>query len=100
MRWPPRWPATWRASIGIAIKTAFRTFIPSATKTPGRMNLYKFPRFEVIVDYAHNTAGITRYAEFMDATPATRKIGVVSGLGDRRDEDTLGFARIAEPHLR
>ncbi|MDO7852679.1 cyanophycin synthetase [Hymenobacter convexus] len=77
------------------IKTALRTFIPSATKTPGRMNIYKFADFEVVVDYAHNTAGITKFAEFMEATPATRKIGIVSGLGDRRDEDTLGFARIA-----
>ena len=77
------------------IKIALRTFIPSGSKTPGRMNVYKFPKFEVIVDYAHNTAGITRFAEFMDATPATRKIGIVSGLGDRRDEDTLSFARIA-----
>ncbi len=77
------------------IKIALRTFVPSATKTPGRMNVYKFPKFDVIVDYAHNTAGITKFAEFMEATPATRKIGIVSGLGDRRDEDTLGFARIA-----
>ena len=78
-----------------AIKTAFRTFIPSGAKTPGRMNVYKFPKFEVIVDYAHNTAGITKFADFMEATTATHKIGIVSGLGDRRDEDTLGFARIA-----
>ena len=77
------------------IKTALRTFIPSSTKKPGRMNVYKFPRFEVIVDYAHNTAGITKFAQFMEATTATRKIGVISGLGDRRDEDTLSFARIA-----
>ena len=77
------------------IKTAFRTFVPSGAKTPGRMNSYKFPKYEVIVDYAHNTAGITRFAEFMDATTATRKIGVISGLGDRRDEDTLAFAAIA-----
>ena len=77
------------------LKTAFRTFVPSGAKTPGRMNSYKFSKFEVIVDYAHNTAGITKFAEFMDATEATRKIGVVSGLGDRRDEDTLSFARIA-----
>ncbi|WP_375417750.1 cyanophycin synthetase [uncultured Hymenobacter sp.] len=77
------------------IKMALRTFIPSSTKTPGRMNVYKFPRFEVIVDYAHNTAGITKFAQFMEATTATRKIGVISGLGDRRDEDTLSFARIA-----
>ncbi len=77
------------------IKTAFRAFVPSASKTPGRMNIYKFPKSEVIVDYAHNTAGIQKFAEFMDATTATRKIGVVSGLGDRRDEDTMGFARVA-----
>ncbi|GGE94231.1 cyanophycin synthetase [Hymenobacter cavernae] len=77
------------------IKTALRTFVPSATKTPGRMNVYRFPKFEVVVDYAHNTAGLEKFAEFLNNTPATRKIGVVSGLGDRRDEDTLGFARVA-----
>ncbi|WP_426059495.1 cyanophycin synthetase [Hymenobacter sp. B1770] len=77
------------------IKTAFRSFVPTGTKAPGRMNSYKFPKFEVIVDYAHNTAGLSKYADFMEATTATRKIGVISGLGDRRDEDTLAFARIA-----
>lgn len=77
------------------IKTALRTFVPSAAKTPGRMNVYKFPQFEVIVDYAHNTHGIEKFAEFLNATEATRKVGVVSGLGDRREEDTLGFARVA-----
>ncbi|MBX0290717.1 cyanophycin synthetase [Hymenobacter sp. HSC-4F20] len=77
------------------IKQALRTFVSSAAKTPGRMNLYKFPAFEVIVDYAHNTHGIEKFAEFLNATEATRKIGVVSGLGDRRDEDTLSFARVA-----
>ncbi|UOQ79551.1 glutamate ligase domain-containing protein [Hymenobacter sp. 5414T-23] len=59
------------------------------------MNTYQFPDFEVIVDYAHNTHGVGKFAEFLNATEATRKVGVVSGLGDRRDEDTLGFARIA-----
>ncbi|TGE16292.1 cyanophycin synthetase [Hymenobacter elongatus] len=77
------------------IKQALRTFVPSAAKTPGRMNSYKFPTFEVIVDYAHNTHGIGKFAEFLNATQATHKVGVISGLGDRRDEDTLGFSRIA-----
>ncbi|GAA4374972.1 cyanophycin synthetase [Hymenobacter koreensis] len=77
------------------IKTALRTYVPSAAKTPGRMNLFKFPDFEVIVDYAHNTHGIQKFGEFLDATPATHKVGIVSGLGDRRDEDTLAFAREA-----
>ncbi|RSK45630.1 cyanophycin synthetase [Hymenobacter perfusus] len=77
------------------IKQALRTFVPSAAKTPGRMNSYKFPQFEVIVDYAHNTHGIGKFAQFLNATEATHKVGVISGLGDRRDEDTLGFSRIA-----
>ncbi|TGD78850.1 cyanophycin synthetase [Hymenobacter wooponensis] len=77
------------------IKLALRTFVPSAAKMPGRMNTYKFPNFEVIVDYAHNTHGIEKFSQFLNATDATRKIGVVSGLGDRRDEDTLSFARVA-----
>jgi cyanophycin synthetase len=77
------------------IKQALRTFVPSAAKMPGRMNTYKFPNFEVIVDYAHNTHGIEKFAQFLGATEATHKIGVVSGLGDRRDEDTLSFARVA-----
>ena len=75
------------------IKTALRTFVTS--KTPGRMNIFRFPSFEVVVDYAHNTHGIEKYAEFLDATPASHKVGIVSGLGDRREEDTIGYARVA-----
>ena len=77
------------------IKLALRTFVPSGAKTPGRMNVYKFPTFEVIVDYAHNAHGMEKFAQFLDATEATHKVGVISGLGDRRDEDTLAFSRIA-----
>ncbi|UYZ59321.1 cyanophycin synthetase [Hymenobacter latericus] len=77
------------------IKTALRTFVPSATKTPGRMNVFRFPGFEVIVDYAHNTHGIEKFGEFLAATPATHRVGVVSGLGDRREEDTIDYARTA-----
>ncbi|MCC3157429.1 cyanophycin synthetase [Hymenobacter sp. 15J16-1T3B] len=77
------------------IKTALRTFVPSATRTPGRMNIFRFPSFEVIVDYAHNTHGIEKFAEFLEATPATHKVGIVSGLGDRREQDTIDYARVA-----
>ncbi len=76
------------------IKLALRTFVPSGAKTPGRMNVYKFPQFEVIVDYAHNAHGMEKFAQFLDATEATHKVGIISGLGDRRDEDTLAFSRI------
>jgi cyanophycin synthetase len=77
------------------IRTALRTFIPSATKTPGRMNLFHFPTFEVLVDYAHNTAGLQAVGEFLRRTEATKKVGILSGIGDRRDQDTIGLGRVA-----
>ena len=83
-----RWPTD-------DIRRALRTFVPDAATTPGRMNIFRFPSFEVVVDYAHNTAGLIRYGEYLRATPATRKIGIVAGLGDRRDEDTITLGRTA-----
>ena len=77
------------------IRRALRTFVPDAATTPGRMNIFRFPDFEVVVDYAHNTAGLSRYGEYLRATPAQRKVGIVAGLGDRRDEDTITLGRTA-----
>ncbi|MFC5270421.1 cyanophycin synthetase [Adhaeribacter terreus] len=77
------------------IKMALRTFIPSSTKTPGRMNLFQFPTFEVLVDYAHNVAGLQAVGEFLKRTDANKKIGVISGIGDRRDEDTRELGKLA-----
>jgi len=75
------------------IKTALRTFIPSPAKTPGRMNLFKFPQFEVLVDYAHNVGGMKAIGEFVNSLEATHKVGIIAGVGDRRTEDfyELGF---------
>ncbi len=69
------------------IKTSLRTFIPSPAKTPGRMNLFKFPNFEVLVDYAHNVGGLKAIGEFMNAVDASHKVGIIAGVGDRRTED-------------
>ncbi len=77
------------------IKRALRTFLPSAETTPGRMNLFQLPNYEVLIDYAHNTAGMQGIGEFLNDVQATHKIGIIGGLGDRRDEDTLELARIA-----
>ena len=75
------------------IKTALRTFIPSPAKTPGRMNLFKFPNFEVMVDYAHNAGGMKAIGSFMEELDVTEKVGIVAGVGDRRREDIyeLGY---------
>ncbi len=77
------------------IKTALRTFLPSAETTPGRMNLFKLPRYEVLIDYAHNIASMEAIADFVANVQATYKIGIVAGVGDRLDEDTIELGRIA-----
>ncbi|AKD04199.1 cyanophycin synthetase [Pontibacter korlensis] len=77
------------------IKTALRTFIPSPDTTPGRMNLFKLPKAEVLVDYAHNIAAMQAISDFISNTGAHTKIGIIAGIGDRRDEDTREVGRIA-----
>ncbi|WP_299757570.1 cyanophycin synthetase [uncultured Pontibacter sp.] len=77
------------------IKTSLRTFIPSPSKTPGRMNLFKFPTFEVLVDYAHNVGGLKAIGEYMSELDVTKKIGIVAAVGDRRQEDFYEIGRVS-----
>ncbi|AKD04478.1 cyanophycin synthetase [Pontibacter korlensis] len=69
------------------IKTSLRTFIPSPNKTPGRMNLFKFPNFDVLVDYAHNVGGLRAVGEYINALEVSKKVGIVAAVGDRRPQD-------------
>lgn len=77
------------------MRLALETFIPSPTQTPGRMNLFQFRKFQVMVDYAHNTAGFNAIAKFLEKVDAKPKIGVIAGVGDRRDEDIIGLGKVA-----
>ncbi|MHA6247707.1 cyanophycin synthetase [Pontibacter sp. CAU 1760] len=77
------------------IKTALRTFLPSPAKTPGRMNLFKFPDFEVLIDYAHNQAGLKAVGEYIQSLGVTKKVGIVAGVGDRRPEDIYALGQVA-----
>ena len=77
------------------MQQALQTFIPSYELTPGRMNLFEFSNYKVLVDYAHNPHGFLAMKEYLSTINATRKIGIIAGIGDRRDEDTRELARIA-----
>ena len=77
------------------IKIALQTFIPSATQTPGRLNLFEFENFSILLDYAHNPAGMRALQKFTDNLEATVKVGIIAGVGDRRDEDTMELGSIA-----
>ena len=76
-------------------KVALETFIPSPTQTPGRLNLFEFKHFTVLVDYAHNPAGMQALKQFVDALDATVKVGIIAGIGDRRVEDNNEIGKVA-----
>lgn len=77
------------------IRVALQTFIPSPAMTPGRMNMFNFANFKVMLDYAHNTHGMKAIGKFVSQTPADKKIGIIAGVGDRRDEDTIDLGEEA-----
>lgn len=77
------------------IKLALETFVPSPVQTPGRMNIFNFKSFTVMADYAHNAHGMRAIGKFVAKVEATKKVGVIAGVGDRRDEDTIELAEEA-----
>jgi len=77
------------------IKQALQTFVPSPTLTPGRLNLFIFKRFRFLVDFAHNQAGLKLLGEFVGKMEGSPKVGIISGTGDRRDEDIRDLGRLA-----
>ncbi|WP_310992977.1 cyanophycin synthetase [Aequorivita marina] len=77
------------------IKVALQTFIPSANQTPGRLNMFEFENFNILLDYAHNPAGMRALQNFTNNLEATVKVGIIAGVGDRRDEDTNEIGSIA-----
>ena len=77
------------------ISNALQSFIPGYESTPGRMNRFVVGNLNVLVDYAHNPHGYSAMEEYLKTQHATRKIGIISGIGDRRDQDIKLCAQIA-----
>ncbi|MBS1744190.1 MAG: cyanophycin synthetase [Bacteroidetes bacterium] len=77
------------------IRLALQTFVPSATQTPGRLNMFQFRHFKFLVDFAHNPAGLELLCDFVSKMDGEPKVGIISGTGDRRDEDIKELGRIS-----
>jgi cyanophycin synthetase len=76
-------------------------FRPSTERSPGRLNLFRLGSRLVIVDFAHNEAGIAAVLDVAEgiaggaagrAAPITAIIGTA---GDRPDDTLRGIGRIA-----
>lgn len=83
------------------VRDGLLDFAPSAERSPGRLNLYRLGAKVVIVDFAHNEAGIAAVLDVAEgiaggaagrAAPITAIIGTA---GDRPDDTLRGIGRIA-----
>lgn len=77
------------------IASSLETFIPSAAQTPGRMNIFDFKDYKVMIDFAHNPDGFQGIKEFLTTIDSSSKIGIITGTGDRRDDDIRAMGRIS-----
>ncbi|MEO5947884.1 MAG: cyanophycin synthetase [Chitinophagaceae bacterium] len=81
------------------IRTGLQTFIPSESLTPGRLNFFNFKHFTILADFAHNPHGLHLLCDFVSKLDYPSKIGIISGTGDRRDEDIRELGEISARHF-
>jgi cyanophycin synthetase len=83
------------------VREGLHDFAPSTERSPGRLNLFRIGARTVIVDFAHNEAGVGAVLDVAQgiaagaagrAAPITVIIGTA---GDRPDDTLRGIGRIA-----
>jgi cyanophycin synthetase len=70
-----------------AIAQGLATFISDIQGVPGRFNLFDYRGATLIADYGHNPDAIAALVQAVDNMPANKRVVVISGAGDRRDQD-------------
>ncbi len=76
-----------------AIRQALRTFDSTFFQAPGRMNVFNEHPFKVLFDYGHNAHAVGAMADLACRLDVPgRRIVVLAGPGDRRDEDLVAIA--------
>ena len=80
--------AAW--AVGIkweSIRGGLKTFVGESDNAPGRFNVFDYKGATVIADYGHNPDAIAALSSAVQGMPAKRRSVVISGAGDRRDQD-------------
>lgn len=77
------------------IRVGLRSFTPSTSQTPGRLNVVEIKDFTVLMDFAHNPAGFRGLRKFIENLNTTKLTGILSGVGDRRDEDIREMGKLS-----
>ncbi len=87
--------AAWAVGVSWdAIAQGLSSFISDVQGVPGRFNVFDYRGATLIADYGHNPDAIQALVQAIDNLPAQRRVVVISGAGDRRDEDIREQTRI------
>jgi cyanophycin synthetase len=80
-----------------AVVDGLRSFAPGPEDNPGRMNIYDLAGVTVVVDLAHNEAGVSALVEVLSGlrVPGGRVLLELGAPGDRTDEIIRGVAELA-----
>ncbi len=77
------------------LRNGLTTFNAGTAQTPGRLNFVEVGDVTVLMDYAHNPAGLIGLTDFIGKLPHKYRTVVLNGTGDRRDDDIREFGKIA-----
>lgn len=69
------------------IRAGLQSFDSDTRRVPGRFNVLPFRGATLIADYGHNPDAIQALVRGIEEMPAKRRTVVISGAGDRRDDD-------------
>jgi cyanophycin synthetase len=69
------------------IRAGLAEFSNDSDNAIGRFNLFEYRGGTVIADYGHNPDAMLALVQAVQAMPAKRRSVVISGAGDRRDQD-------------
>ncbi|MFT4242993.1 MAG: cyanophycin synthetase [Acidovorax sp.] len=80
--------AAWGAGLPWqTIRRGLSGFVNDSDNAPGRFNVMDYRGATIIADYGHNPDAMRALVQAVDALPGKRRSVVISGAGDRRDED-------------
>ena len=76
------------------IRRGLAGFVNDSDNAPGRFNVMDYRGATLIADYGHNPDAIRALVQAVQAMPGGKRSVVISGAGDRRDQDITEQTRI------
>ena len=80
--------AAWASGLSWdAVRRGLASFASDTQNAPGRFNVMNYKGATLIADYGHNPDAMRALVGAIESMPAKQRSVVISGAGDRRDQD-------------